>query len=78
MRRSPDIIQLKGCVASRLFVYPEDSLAFVESMLRKDLISSIQQRIQRAIESDSWTDDDEKEGSVGKFIEWVIATRKIN
>lgn len=53
VKRSSDMLQLKGCVASRLFVYPDDPLDYVEALLRKDLIQSITQRIQRATEGDA-------------------------
>lgn len=50
VKRSSDLLQLKGCVASRLFVYPDDSVEYVEALLRKDLIQTIQRRITRATE----------------------------
>lgn len=53
VKRSSNLLQLEGCVASRLFVYPDDTLDYVEALLRKDLIQSITQRVQRATESES-------------------------
>lgn len=67
MKRSNDVMRLKGCVASRLFVYPDDTLAHVESLLRKDLINSIQQRIQRATDLAATSPDgDGKDEVIGK------------
>lgn len=68
MKRSSDMLQLKGCVASRLFVYPDDPLDYVEALLRKDLIQSITQRIQRATEGDAAAveeEEDEKNELIG-------------
>lgn len=68
VKRSSDMLQLKGCVASRLFVYPDDPLDYVEALLRKDLIQSITQRIQRATEGDAAAveeEEDEKNELIG-------------
>lgn len=68
VKRSSDMLQLKGCVASRLFVYPDDPLDYVEALLRKDLIQSITQRIQRAAEGDAAAveeEEDEKNELIG-------------
>lgn len=61
VKRSNDLLQLKGCVASRLFVYPDDALEYVESLLRKDLLKSITQRIDRAAESVMHQDEEPEE-----------------
>lgn len=61
VKRSSDMLQLKGCVASRLFVYPDDPLDYVEALLRKDLIQSITQRIQRATEGDAAAVEEEED-----------------
>lgn len=67
VKRSSNLLQLEGCVASRLFVYPDDSLDYVEALLRKDLIQSITQRIQRATDSEA-----NKEQVVGKRKKIII------
>lgn len=64
VKRSSDIVQLKGCVASRLFVFPEDSLEYVEGLLRKDLIQSITQRIHRATDHQDGPGDQDEKGDV--------------
>lgn len=61
VKRSSDLIRLKGCVASRLYVLQDDSLEYVEELLRKDLIQSIKQRIEIGV-SANVTD----EGSLGE------------
>lgn len=66
VKRSSDLVQLKGCVASRLFVYPDDTLEYVETLLRKDLIQSITQRINRATEQPDADDEDQKNDVIGK------------
>lgn len=64
VKRSSDLVQLKGCVASRLFVFPDDTLAYVEALLRKDLIQSITQRIHRATDHQEGAGDQDESGDV--------------
>lgn len=64
VKRSSDMVQLKGCVASRLFVYPDDTLEYVEALVRKDLIQSITQRIHKATELDDAEDEEERNNDV--------------
>lgn len=64
VKRSSDMVQLKGCVASRLFVYPDDTLEYVEALVRKDLIQSITQRIHKATELGDAEDEEERNNDV--------------
>lgn len=64
VKRSSDMVQLKGCVASRLFVYPDDTLEYVEALVRKDLIQSITQRIHKATELGDAEDKEERNNDV--------------
>ena len=78
VKRSSDLVQLKGCVASRLFFYPDDSLEFVEKLLRKDLIQSIRQRIDRATESvGEQVNEEEEPDNIGEEIKFVRENHRL-
>lgn len=66
-----DCVRLTGYVASRLFVYKEDTLEFVENLIRQDLTKTIQQRIYRATYSTVEPTDDSDEELIGNGLDCI-------